>query len=239
MIFVFDLDDPSNSICPNAFWDGEKISACTGLATEDIIGHEWGHAYDEHTANLVYQDQSGALNEALADIVGETLQQLFGNPSPVRPIRSCNNGNRWIIGEDVAQFPGGLRDMYNPNCRGQPSNTQDVQFAYCGSQDNGGVHTNSGVANQFYSLLVDGGSLNSQTVQGIGFFKGFHIVMRAMMVHLTPSSDFPAFGTAVLNSCNELQGINLNSPVDGTLSGQIINAADCQSVGMICFEKVL
>jgi len=230
MIYVFDLVDVTNTICPNAFWDGRKINACNGLAREDIIGHEWGHAYDEHTANLVYQDQSGALNEALADIVGETLQQLFGNSSPVRPDRSCFNGNRWIIGDEAPAFPGGLRDMYNPNCLGQPSHTQDSQFAYCGDQDNGGVHTNSGVANQFYSLLVDGGSLNSQTVQGIGFFKGFHIVMRAMMVHMTPSSDFPAFGTAVLNSCNELQGVNLRSPVDGTLSGQTISAADCQSV---------
>ena len=52
------------------------INFCDGTAADDIIGHEWAHAYTQYTNNLVYAWQSGAINEAYSDIWGETIDLL-------------------------------------------------------------------------------------------------------------------------------------------------------------------
>ncbi|MGH7127556.1 MAG: PA domain-containing protein, partial [Planctomycetaceae bacterium] len=64
--------------CPNASWNGIFISFCPGLTTDDVTGHEWGHAYTEYTDGLIYAWQSGALNEAASDIFGETVDLING-----------------------------------------------------------------------------------------------------------------------------------------------------------------
>lgn len=64
--------------CPNASWNGTFISFCPGTTTDDVTAHEWGHAYTEHTHNLIYAWQPGALNEAYSDIWGETVDRLNG-----------------------------------------------------------------------------------------------------------------------------------------------------------------
>ena len=64
-----------------------------------------------------------------------------------------------------------------------------TQFT-CGSGDNGGVHSNSGVPNHIYALLVDGGTYNGETINGIGFTKAAHIFWRVQSVYLTKTSDF-------------------------------------------------
>jgi len=121
--------------------------------------------------------------------------------------------------------------MYNPNCFRQPSSTQDSTYLQCsGTADHGGVHTNSGVANQFFALLTDGGNLNSVAVSGIGITKAFHITMRALFEHLTASSTFSQFATAVATSCSELKGATLKNPKDGSNFGQTISQSDCDAV---------
>jgi Zn-dependent metalloprotease len=62
--------------CPNASWNGTFISFCPGLTTDDVTGHEWGHAYTEYTDALIYAWQSGALNEAASDVFGEVVDRL-------------------------------------------------------------------------------------------------------------------------------------------------------------------
>ena len=62
--------------CPNASWNGTFISFCPGLTTDDVTGHEWGHAYTEYTDGLIYAWQSGALNEAASDVFGEVVDRL-------------------------------------------------------------------------------------------------------------------------------------------------------------------
>ena len=51
--------------CPNANWNGVTTNYCDGVTSDDVVAHEWGHAYTEYTHGLIYQWQSGALNEAL------------------------------------------------------------------------------------------------------------------------------------------------------------------------------
>lgn len=62
--------------CPNASWNGVSTNYCSGVSSDDTVAHEWGHAYTEYTSGLVYQWQSGAVNEAYSDIWGETVDLL-------------------------------------------------------------------------------------------------------------------------------------------------------------------
>ena len=48
-------------MCPNAYWNGSTTNYCNGFTSDDVVAHEWGHAYTEHTHGLIYQCQSGAL----------------------------------------------------------------------------------------------------------------------------------------------------------------------------------
>jgi len=176
------INNNPNINCPNANWNGISANYCTGTASDDVVAHEWGHAYTEYTSDLIYQYQPGALNESYSDVWGETIDLLngyqdAGENNTVRTTTSCSSGSvRWMMGEDATAFTGGaLRDMWNPNCKYQPANMLDSSFYYCGTQDSGGVHYNSGVGNRLYSLLVDGGTYGGYTISSIGFVKAAHL----------------------------------------------------------------
>ncbi len=64
--------------CPNANWNGTTTNYCDGVTSDDVVSHEWGHAYTEYTSGLIYQYQSGALNESYSDVWGETLDLVNG-----------------------------------------------------------------------------------------------------------------------------------------------------------------
>ncbi len=104
-------------------------------------------------------------------------------------------------------FGGAIRDMWNPTCYGDPGKVTDAEYN-CDPNlsDSGGVHSNSGVPNHAYALLVDGGSFNGQTVVGIGIDKAANIWWRAQTAYLTPSSDFTAAADAFEASCADLVG---------------------------------
>jgi bacillolysin len=133
----------------NAYWNGTQMAYGDGDGSSfiefsgdvDVVGHELSHGVTEATSNLVYQNESGALNEAFSDMMGTAIE--FHNGS----------GN-WTIGEDITPGRNGIRNMANPNEDGDPSHYAD---RYTGTSDNGGVHTNSGIANHWFYLLVEGG----------------------------------------------------------------------------------
>ena len=64
--------------CPNATWNGSTTNYCDGVSSDDVVAHEWGHAYTEFTSGLIYQWQPGAMNEAYSDIWGETVDLING-----------------------------------------------------------------------------------------------------------------------------------------------------------------
>ena len=64
--------------CPNANWNGATTNYCDGVTSDDVVAHEWGHAYTEYTSGLIYQYQSGALNESYSDVWGETTDLING-----------------------------------------------------------------------------------------------------------------------------------------------------------------
>jgi len=67
-----------NLNCPNAWWTGSYTGFCSSTTSDDVVAHEWTHAYTDYTHDLIYQWQPGALNEAYSDIFGEVVDQLNG-----------------------------------------------------------------------------------------------------------------------------------------------------------------
>jgi bacillolysin len=231
------VDESDQINCPNATWNGTSANFCLGVGSDDVVGHEWAHAYTDYTSDLIYAWQSGALNEAYSDIWGETID-LINNYDDFDEDLSerieCNSSERWLLGEDASGI-GVLRDMWDPNCRNHPGSVLDTMYR-CGDGDNGGVHRNSGVINHAYVLLVDGGSYNDQIINSIGMTKAAHIFWRAQSIYLNPVSDFVDFADALEASCMDLLGVNLESLSTATslgLSGESITLEDCLSVAAV------
>ncbi|MGO4893714.1 M4 family metallopeptidase [Flavobacterium sp. W21_SRS_FM6] len=229
--------------CPNASWNGVYISFCPGLTSDDVTAHEWGHAYTEYTNNLIYQWQSGALNESYSDIWGETVDRINGRddisaPDTPRTAGSCSvygagspnidDSVRWLMGEDTTGFGGAIRDMWTPTCYGDPGKVTDAEY-FCSSADSGGVHSNSGVPNHAYALMVDGGSYNGYSGSGLGLTKSAHIHWAAQNI-LTSSSNFADHADALETACNVLVGTDLSDLLNGQPTGEIISTANCQEV---------
>lgn len=238
-------NDPTIA-CPNANWNGATTNYCNGVTSDDVVAHEWGHAYTEYTSNLIYQWQPGALNESYSDIWGETADILNGRqtdvPGGVRTGTACfpaSGSLRWLMGEDSTAFGGAIRDMWNPNCEGNdPGRVTDPLYV-CSTGDGGGVHSNSGVPNHGYALLVDGGTYNSQTITGIGLTKAAHIYWRAQEQYQVPSTDFADHADALEQACADLATASTNLPGLGTTStnpgpsGQVISAGDCTQLAAV------
>jgi len=188
--------------CPfqNAFWNGDQMVYGDGFSVaDDVDAHELTHAVTENTAGLYYYTQSGALNESFSDIFGETVD--LGNRSG-----TDTAAVRWLMGENVPGI-GAIRNMKNPAAFGDPAKVIDANFK-CDINDNdqGGVHSNSGVPNHAYQLMVDGGTFNGQTIVGLGLTKAEKIEYRALTQYLTSGSNFLDDYNALIRSCTDLIG---------------------------------
>jgi Zn-dependent metalloprotease len=249
-----------SDFCPNANWNGVTTNYCPDFDKDDIVAHEWGHAYTEYTHNLIYANQSGALNESYSDIFGETVDlnnsvDGAGGPDNSQPTTYTydpdtgqyavsGTGVRWRIGEDLTGLsqPAALgisRDMWFPEAFGDPGKVSSPSY-YCGTDQSTAVHTNSAVPNHAYALLVDGtsslpgGQFNGVAVQPIGFTKALAIYYRAMTVYQTSSTNFAQHEQAMQASCRDLVNAPINnfstSSIVGTPSTNLITLTDCQQV---------
>ena len=135
---------------------------------------------------------------------------------------------RWLIGEDT-QALGSIRDMWSPMCFGDPGRVGSVNY-FCRDGDNGGVHTNSGVPNHAFALLVDGGLYNGFEVGAIGPTKAARMYWRAMFVYQTPVTDFRNHADLLQTSCQDLVGAQLYDLSTGAPSAEVITTADCVEV---------
>ena len=227
-----------NENCPNAYWDGQSTNYCPGFDADDIVSHEWSHGYTEYTHGLIYQYQSGALNEAYSDIFGEMYDLVNGLEGPLGVTLTEgeyyeNRGSRWVLGEDLSEVAAALllRDMWDPDGFPSPSPGSVItsENYFCGTSDGGGVHTNSGVPNHAFAMLVDGKSFNGVDIPSIGMIKAANIYFRAMTVYQTPTTNFAQHADALEQSCADLIGQPLTD-VFGDPSDQVIAAADCDAV---------
>jgi bacillolysin len=206
---------PLGDTCPygNAFWNGQQMTYGDGFATaEDVVAHELSHGVTEYSSNLLYYYQSGALNEALSDIFGELMDLTYAGKN------ADTAADRWILGEEL----GGIRNMKNPPSKGDPDRMESPLYTLDPSQaDNGGVHTNSGVANKSLYLMTDGDTFNGFTITGLGITKTAQIYYEVETNGLTSGSDYQDFGDLLRQAC-------------ATLTGQFgITAADCVEVNKV------
>ena len=190
----------------NAVWLGNKASFGNGdgitynpFVTCDIVGHEFTHGVVQTSANLIYQNESGALNESFADIFGECVEHF------------ATGNHDWKIGADITITASAIRSFSNPNSLGHPD-TYQGQYWATGPFDYGGVHTNSGVQNHWFYLLSEGGSGTndfgkSYTVQAIGMNKAAAIAYRSLTVYLTNSSNYFDARDAAIQAAEDLYGI--------------------------------
>src|ERR1700736_3478657 len=101
--------------------DGRLFNYLAGAL--DVVGHEMSHGVTHYSADLTYQDESGALNEAFSDIMGTSIEFFY------QPVGSGPNKADWLIGEDVTLgYPGYIRSLNNPNAIGDPDHYSLRQF---------------------------------------------------------------------------------------------------------------
>jgi bacillolysin len=202
----------------NAFWNGSQMVYGDGDGTQftplskalDVDAHELTHAVTERTANLTYSNESGALNEATSDILGNSCEAYSKNGG-------TPNANTWKVGEDIytpSTAGDALRYMNNPTADGYSTDYYPERLT--GTSDNGGVHGNSGIANLAYYLMVMGGthprSKTTVTVTPLSATSSTSLDMaqriwyRALTVYFTSSTNFQGARTATVQAATDLYG---------------------------------
>lgn len=187
-----------SSTCPIAFWTGEQMVYCTGMAADDIVAHEITHGVTDHTSNLYSYYQSGAISESFADLWGEFVDLGNGRGSD-------HSSLRWLIGEDATALTEPVRDMADPPRFNQPDKMSSPYY-YTGSSDNGGIHINSGINNKAVYLMVDGGTFNGFTISGIGIDKTAKIYYEVQTRLLTSGADYLDLYNTLYQGCRNLVG---------------------------------
>ena len=184
--------------CPlqNAFWNGVGMFYGEGFAAaDDVVGHEMTHGVISHNADLFYWGQSGAINESLADVMGEIVDHRHVGPD--------DSPQSWDLGEDLPI--GAVRNMKDPGKFGQPATMTSRLYAG-GELDNGGVHTNSGVGNRTFFLISQGGRQGGEVVRGIDgpSLKKSATLYLDVIQHLVPGSDYADLAAVLDRSCRDL-----------------------------------
>ncbi len=186
------------AFCPyaNAFWNGAAMFYGQGYASaDDVVGHEMTHGVIAHNSDLFYWGQSGAINESLADIMGEIVDHRH-------PSRG-DSPHSWALGEDLPI--GAVRNIKDPGRFGQPDTMTSRRYAR-GEADNGGVHTNSGVGNRTFYLISQGGKQGGRTVRGIDgpSLRKSAALYLDVIQHLVSGSDYADLGAVLDRSCHAL-----------------------------------
>lgn len=199
----------------NAFWDGNQMVYGAGFTkADDVVGHELTHGVTQYTSNLFYYYQSGAINESFSDIWGEFIDLSNAKGNDTATVR-------WQLGEDLPSSIGVIRDMKNPPAYQQPDKMTSTLY-FKGSEDQGGVHYNSGIGNKAAYLMTDGGTFNGKTITGIGITKVAKIFYRVQTTLLTSGSDYNDLYNYLNQSCTSLIG---TSGITSTDCLQVKNAA--------------
>jgi bacillolysin len=213
----------------NAYWNGQQM--VYGDGDESVIkpyefaydasAHEMTHGVTDYTAALIYESQSGALNESFSDVMA-----------------TATEGKNWTIGEDVWTHDTNiwpvpyLRDMKDPhlgnNCDGGPCylpetprwppGQPDKMSEYANlpvdrEHDSGGVHKNSGIPNHVaYLFAVGMAGSDAQSLTPAGLEPMGQVWYRALTTYLTESSNFEDFRVAMLKSADDLKDKYPNAP---------------------------
>lgn len=204
IIAFINVADQDGSSMDNAFWNGAAMFYGNGnqafssplQRALDVGGHEMTHGVIEQAAGLVYEGQSGALNESFADVFGVMIDP-----------------DNWELGEEVVDgsifASGALRSMSDPNQGGNSLNDAGWQPAHMNEFQNlpntqdgdfGGVHVNSGIPNKaFYLFATQVGNADAR-----------RIYYHALTNYMTNRSQFIDARIAVISSAEDLFGAGSN-----------------------------
>ncbi|HWM17170.1 MAG TPA: M4 family metallopeptidase [Microbacterium sp.] len=185
----------------NAFWNGERMVfgdgdgevfvGFTGSLT--VIAHELTHGVTEFAGGLVYQGQSGALNESVSDVFGALTEQHHRGQT--------TDEASWLIGEGIftdAVQGVALRSMSHPGTAydddvlgrdPQPAHMDDYVHT---RDDNGGVHINSGIPNRAFHLTAS--ALGGRAWERAGLI--WYRTLTSGTVE--PTAEFTAFARATI-----------------------------------------
>lgn len=232
----------------NAFWDGTSMTFGDGLqfyplVSLDVAGHEVTHGFTQQHAGLEYHDQSGALNEAMSDMGGQTTKAylLATSPSLYKKVYLENTSLTWGIGETIIPSSMGtaLRFMNNPSADGSSADcfSKSLATSSGGSclrtyaevvaaarADSGDpsqqqsyiVHKASGVFNKAFYLLS----------QQVGVKVAYKIMLRANMKYWTPTTNFTSGACGVLHAT---QDYKLNTNMVRTVFNQVgVSTSSCK-----------
>jgi Zn-dependent metalloprotease len=190
----------------NAFWNGRQLVFGDGDGTVfgsftrpvDVLGHEFSHAVTQFTADLTYQGQSGALNESVSDCFGMCVKQ--------RVLGQTAETADWLVGEGIF-LPGiharALRDMaapgsaYDDPTLGKDPQVGDLADYVVTTDDNGGVHTNSGIPNRAFQLAAT--AIGGDTWEGAGLIWYTALTGGRVMA----DTDFHGFAAATIAAAGD------------------------------------
>ncbi len=200
--FYDPVDDSMN------YGDGDGVTFNYFSSALDVVSHELTHGVTDFSSQLIYLNESGALNEAFSDVISAGAEWYFQDPGQGRLLAD------WIEGEDLFyRFGGAIRSFENPAALGDPDHysVRCLPPVCTEDYDNGGVHINSNIVDQAFYLMVQGGTnrTSGMTVQGIGTANIGHIesiFYRAFVFYLVPSSNFHDAREATLRAAGELFG---------------------------------
>ncbi len=194
----------------NAFWNGNQMVYGDGdgeifrpfTKALDVIAHELSHGVMQSEANLEYRGQSGALNESFSDVFGILVKQY--------KLRQTAQEADWLIGSGLF-MPGiharGIRSMRDPGTAyddpvlGKDPQPSDMSGYVVTSEDNGGVHINSGIPNRAFCLAA-------LRIKGYAWEKAGAIWYSTLTQKLRPDSDFRDAVNLTVSSAGELYGVN-------------------------------
>jgi thermolysin len=177
------------------------------VAALTIVAHEYAHGVTNYTSNLIYQNESGALNEAFSDMVGVSAN-FYQRTTAGSGLLQAD----YIVGKETfrPRQPGsvyGIRNIGNPAALGDPDH---YSKRYTGTDDNGGVHTNSTIASYAFYLAIEGGTdqTSGLSVTGVGaasraqveraFFRGF--------ITMTSNATFSMARAKTIQAARDLYG---------------------------------
>jgi Zn-dependent metalloprotease len=184
----------------NAFWNGEQMLYGDGdgrffdrfTKAMDVVAHELTHGVIQFTCNLEYQDEPGALNEHFADSMSAVAKQWKRKQT----VEEAD----WLLGDELMLPGSGIKSLRtfkkekafeNHPIFGSDLQPKHMRDKYTGTDDNGGVHYNSGIPNHAFYLAA-------KRIGGYSWDKIGPIWYKAML-SLTQLSNFQeAAGATVL-----------------------------------------
>ena len=190
----------------NAFWDGERMVFGDGdgevfqgfTASLSVIGHELAHGVVQHTANLEYQGQPGALNESIADVFGALTEQYA--------LGQTADQASWLIGAEIftdAVEGAALRSMIAPGTAydddelGKDPQPDHMSGFVRTTEDNGGVHINSGIPNRAFALFA-------RDLGGNAWERAGTVWYRALTGGLSDTATFTEFADATVSAAESV-----------------------------------